>query len=190
VDDGGQQRADRARRVRLALPGQRNASGAGLTGLGADEIHQATPELGGGYGVRGALFGSIHSVANCTENNRTPVSTGVAMVDRVPTATGVARRSTLAKVHGDHYNLTMATKGKSSKGVPAGEFKAKCLRLMDQVAKTRQPLTVTKRGKPVVRIVPVEEEVIELFGCLSHRFEISGDIEAPILPAALWGGLE
>ena len=84
----------------------------------------------------------------------------------------------------------MVTKGKSSKGMPAGEFKAKCLRLMDQVAKTRQPLTVTKRGKPVVRIVPVEEEAIELFGCLSRRFEISGDVESPILPAALWGGLD
>jgi antitoxin (DNA-binding transcriptional repressor) of toxin-antitoxin stability system len=35
---------------------------------------------------------------------------------------------------------------------------------MDQVAKTRQPLTVTKRGTPVVRIVPVEEEAMELFG--------------------------
>lgn len=86
--------------------------------------------------------------------------------------------------------MTMATKGKSSHGMPASEFKAKCLRLMDQVAKTRQPLTVTKRGKAVVRIVPVEEEVIELFGCLSHRFEISGDVELPILPAAWWGGLE
>lgn len=84
----------------------------------------------------------------------------------------------------------MATKGKSSRAVPAGEFKAKCLGLMDQVAKTRQPLTVTKRGKPVVRIIPVEEEAIELFGCLSHRFEISGDVESPILPASSWGGLE
>jgi prevent-host-death family protein len=84
----------------------------------------------------------------------------------------------------------MVTKGKPGKGIPAGEFKAKCLRLMDQVAKTRQPLTVTKRGKPVVHIVPVEEEAIELFGCLSHRFEISGDVESPILPGALWGGLE
>jgi prevent-host-death family protein len=68
----------------------------------------------------------------------------------------------------ESYNVTMATKGKSSKGMPAGEFKAKCLRLMDQVAKTRQPLTVTKRGKPVVRIVPVEEEAIALFDGLSH----------------------
>ena len=84
----------------------------------------------------------------------------------------------------------MVTKGKSAKGMPAGEFKAKCLRLMDQVAKTRQPLTVTKRGKPVVRIVPVEEEAIELFGCLSHRFEISGDVESPDFACRAWGGLE
>ena len=73
--------------------------------------------------------------------------------------------------------------------MPAAEFKAKCLRVMDQVAKTRQPLTVTKRGKAVVRIVPVEDESTDIFGCLSQRFEIHGDVESPILPAEVWSGL-
>jgi len=42
--------------------------------------------------------------------------------------------------------------------VSAAEFKAKCLRLMDEVAETRQPVVITKRGRPVARLEPVREE--------------------------------
>ena len=38
--------------------------------------------------------------------------------------------------------------------IPAGEFKAKCLKIMDEVAATGVPVVVTKRGKPVVRLEP------------------------------------
>ena len=41
--------------------------------------------------------------------------------------------------------------------IPASQFKAKCLALLDEVAESGQPLVVTKRGKPVARVVPVEE---------------------------------
>jgi prevent-host-death family protein len=40
--------------------------------------------------------------------------------------------------------------------VPAGTFKARCLALLDEVAATGESLTVTKRGKPVARLVPVD----------------------------------
>jgi prevent-host-death family protein len=40
--------------------------------------------------------------------------------------------------------------------VPAGQFKARCLALLDQVALTGEGLIVTKRGKPVARLVPVD----------------------------------
>ncbi len=36
----------------------------------------------------------------------------------------------------------------------AGQFKAHCLRLMEKVARTGNPIVVTKRGRPLVRIVP------------------------------------
>jgi prevent-host-death family protein len=42
--------------------------------------------------------------------------------------------------------------------VAATEFKANCLRLMDEVAQQRRPIIITKRGKPVAKLVPVEEE--------------------------------
>ena len=41
--------------------------------------------------------------------------------------------------------------------VPAGKFKATCLKLMDRVAATGEPLVITKRGKPLVKLVPVRE---------------------------------
>lgn len=42
------------------------------------------------------------------------------------------------------------------KTISASEFEAHCLALLDKVARTRQPLIVTKRGKPVAKIVPTE----------------------------------
>jgi len=75
--------------------------------------------------------------------------------------------------------------------IAAAEFKAKCLQVMDQVAKGKRPMTVTKRGKPMVRIVPIDEpEQDAVFGCLADQFEIVGDIEEPVLPARLWSGLK
>jgi len=41
------------------------------------------------------------------------------------------------------------------KQLPAGQFKAKCLALLDEVAQTGQELVVTKRGKPVAKVVPI-----------------------------------
>lgn len=41
--------------------------------------------------------------------------------------------------------------------IPAGRFKAQCLRLLDEVAETGETIVVTKRGKPVAKVEPVEE---------------------------------
>ena len=63
--------------------------------------------------------------------------------------------------------------------IPAGEFKAKCLKLMDKVAKDGQPLVVTKHGKPVVQVVPIPQDV-ELFGSMRGSGVILGDIVSPL----------
>ena len=47
--------------------------------------------------------------------------------------------------------------GHMSMTVPAAEFKAKCLALLDQVAETGEEIVVTKRGKAVARLSPLEE---------------------------------
>ena len=64
--------------------------------------------------------------------------------------------------------------------VTAAEFKAKCLRLMDEVAMRRTPLVITKRGKPIAKLVPVEDEPIDPFGCMAGTVKILGDIISPI----------
>jgi prevent-host-death family protein len=43
------------------------------------------------------------------------------------------------------------------KTVPAGEFKANCPRLIEEVSQTAEPLLITKRGKPFAEIHPVDE---------------------------------
>jgi len=65
--------------------------------------------------------------------------------------------------------------------VNATEFKAKCLKLMDQVQKTHEPVVITKRGKPVAKLVPLEpEEPQSWFGYMADTIKITGDILSPI----------
>nr|MBU2748710.1 type II toxin-antitoxin system prevent-host-death family antitoxin [Acidithiobacillus montserratensis] len=61
--------------------------------------------------------------------------------------------------------------------VNAAEFKANCLKMLDEVAATCEPLVITKRGKPVARVVPIEEEDAHgLFGYMKGTGKIVGDI--------------
>lgn len=65
--------------------------------------------------------------------------------------------------------------------VKAGEFKAKCLHLMDIVKETNESITITKRGIPVAKLVPPEEvEQKTLFGRLGGCVTFEKDIIAPI----------
>jgi prevent-host-death family protein len=64
------------------------------------------------------------------------------------------------------------------KSIPAGEFKARCLTLMDDVHATREPLVITKRGKPVAKLVPVDSGKDEFIGRLKGVFEVVGDLDA------------
>ncbi len=65
--------------------------------------------------------------------------------------------------------------------IPAGEFKAKCLKLMDEVAATGEELIITKHGKPVARLVPAKAERRSLLGCTKGSIKILGDIIEPAL---------
>jgi prevent-host-death family protein len=65
--------------------------------------------------------------------------------------------------------------------IAAGEFKAKCLKLLDQVATDRRPLIITKRGKPVAQIVPMpSEEWIDPVGAMRGSVLWEGDIISPV----------
>src|SRR5215813_7842100 len=75
--------------------------------------------------------------------------------------------------------------------VPATEFKAKCLEIMDRVAERRETYVITKRGKPVAKLVPMaraEEEL--LFGRLRGIAEDVGDIVKPAASPGDWAVLK
>jgi prevent-host-death family protein len=63
--------------------------------------------------------------------------------------------------------------------IPAAVFKAECLKLMDEVARTGQPIVITKHGRPVAQLVPVPAEPESLFGYMSDTLTIQGDVVAP-----------
>ena len=64
--------------------------------------------------------------------------------------------------------------------IPAGKFKAVCLKLMDQVQETHEEVIITKRGHPVAKLVPVDTTASRpLFGFIENGVVIHGDIIAP-----------
>ena len=75
------------------------------------------------------------------------------------------------------------------KTMAAGKFKAKCLRVMDDVHATREPVTITKKGRPVAKLVPADIPPEDIFGCLKGIVEIVGDVEAPVTPLEDWESL-
>jgi prevent-host-death family protein len=65
--------------------------------------------------------------------------------------------------------------------IKASEFKATCLKLMDEVAESGDEVVITKNGKPVSRLVPYREGPRSLFGCFRGQMEITGDIMSPAM---------
>lgn len=64
--------------------------------------------------------------------------------------------------------------------IKASEFKAKCLKLMDEVAETGEPIIITKNGRPVSRLVPYQHKPETLFGVMKDSMTITGDVISPI----------
>ncbi|MGB8064369.1 MAG: type II toxin-antitoxin system Phd/YefM family antitoxin [Candidatus Sulfotelmatobacter sp.] len=75
------------------------------------------------------------------------------------------------------------------KTMPAGSFKVHCLAVMDEVQSKRESVIITKRGKPVAKLVPIETEKDEIFGFLKGKGKILGDVVSPVLSPEEWGDL-
>lgn len=75
------------------------------------------------------------------------------------------------------------------KRVPAGVFKTKCLAIMDEVQSKREAVLITKRGKPVAKLVPADDQPDSIFGFLKGKGKIVGDIVSPALTPEEWGDL-
>jgi prevent-host-death family protein len=66
-----------------------------------------------------------------------------------------------------------------AKNIPVSQFKTKCLAILDEMSKTGFPMIVTKRGKPIAKIIPVgNSQPLELIGSVSYKSE--GDLLGPI----------
>ena len=76
-----------------------------------------------------------------------------------------------------------------TKTMAAGTFKAKCLAVMDEVQAKRITIVMTKHGKPVAKLVPIEQERDEIFGFLKGKDRIKGDIVKPAFTLREWGDL-
>jgi prevent-host-death family protein len=75
------------------------------------------------------------------------------------------------------------------KTMPAGQFKARCLKVMDDVQSTREPVVITKKCRPVAKLVPAEEPSDDFLGKLSGMMKIVGDITQPIENPEAWEAL-
>ena len=66
--------------------------------------------------------------------------------------------------------------------IKAGEFKARCLKLMDEVQRTHSTIIITKYGKPIAKLVAYEKEPQKsepfAFGCLRDCTTIYGNLES------------
>ena len=62
------------------------------------------------------------------------------------------------------------------KRIGAAKFKEQCLALLDQL--DAEGLVVTKRGKPVARVLPYESQDAELIGSLRHKLKVKGDVSS------------
>ena len=76
------------------------------------------------------------------------------------------------------------------KSIPAGKFKQTCLRLLDEVRETRQPILITKRGTPVAQLVPLPARPEwDWSGAMEGTGRILGDLVEPISDEDEWEAL-
>jgi len=76
------------------------------------------------------------------------------------------------------------------KKMAAGSFKANCLAVMDEVQAKHETVIITKRGKPVAKLVPVNTETDEIYNFLAGKGAITGEIVLPALSPEEWGDLK
>lgn len=66
-------------------------------------------------------------------------------------------------------------------------FKARCLAVIDDVMTKRESIVITKRGKPIAKLVPVNAKMDEIFGFFIGKGSITGNIVSPALSEEEWG---
>ena len=90
------------------------------------------------------------------------------------------RPARLGDVEKDDGMAIHGTEPSAARTMKASEFKAKCLKLMDEVAENGGEIVITKNGRPVSRLVPFRDKPQVPFGRHRDKIRILGDIVSPM----------
>ena len=74
------------------------------------------------------------------------------------------------------------------KTMAAGSFKAQCLAVMEEVQAKRETVVITKHGKPVAKLIPVDKATDEIYNFLRGKGAATGDVISPAIEN--WGDLK
>lgn len=72
----------------------------------------------------------------------------------------------------------------------AGSFKVHCLAVMDEVQAKRETVVITKHGKPVAKLVPINQDADEIYNFLRGKGAAAGDVVSPAISLEEWGQLK
>jgi antitoxin (DNA-binding transcriptional repressor) of toxin-antitoxin stability system len=76
------------------------------------------------------------------------------------------------------------------KTMTADRFKKDCLKVLDGLSRSYEPVLITKNGKPIAKLVSTDAKTTDdVFGCLRGRMKIVGDITGPAIPLEDWEAL-
>ncbi len=67
------------------------------------------------------------------------------------------------------------------KTIPASIFRANCLAILNEVKASRMPIVITKRGRPLAKLVPINTLADDIFGFFQGKGSITGDVLSPVL---------
>jgi len=120
-----------------------------------------------------------HKLNNVTSKRTTPGTPGTEVQSEGICSTNEPLSSYLLTFNYNYGNMTMVKEVRMQ--IAAGEFKAKCLQLMDKVNIHAEEIVITKHGKPVAKLVPIDQKPKRpCFGYMKKSVHITGDIVAPI----------
>jgi prevent-host-death family protein len=76
------------------------------------------------------------------------------------------------------------------KKMAAGSFKTNCLAVMDEVQAKHEMVVITKNGKPVAKLVPINTETDEIYNFIKGKGAVTGDVVSPGISLEEWGELK
>jgi len=82
--------------------------------------------------------------------------------------------------------MKVRTANVKTRTMAAGQFKTHCLSVIDEVHNRREEVVITKYGKPMARLVPLNDSPESIFGAMRGQFEILGDLVEPITEPEEW----